>query len=65
MTKDSKSRPKRPMLTVNQIAEADQVSPKTVRRWLASGKLPYHRLGRLVRICEADHEAFRAKHREM
>ena len=63
MTKDSKPRPKQRMLTAKQIAEADQVSLRTVRRWIASGKLPHHKLDSLIRICEDDHEVFLAQHR--
>jgi excisionase family DNA binding protein len=63
MTKDRRPRPQRRMLTVNQIADADQVSPRTVRRWIASGRLPCHRLGLLVRVSDDDHEAFLAQHR--
>jgi len=51
------------MLTVEQIAQADQVSTRTVRRWLASGQLRYVKLGLLVRIPEDEHEAFLAKNR--
>jgi excisionase family DNA binding protein len=65
VTEDRKSRPKRRMLTMNQVAEADQVSTRTVRRWLASGKLPYHELGGLIRIGEDDHEVFLAQRRRM
>jgi excisionase family DNA binding protein len=61
VTEDRKSRPKRRMLTVKQIAEADQVSPRTVRRWLESGKLPHHKLDGLIRIGEDDHAVFLAQ----
>ena len=63
MTEDRKLSPKRRMLTVKQIAEVDQVSVRTVRRWLKSEKLPHHKLDGLIRIGEDDHEAFLAKHR--
>ena len=63
MAKDSKPPPKRRMLTVQQIAEADQVCVRTVRRWLKSRKLPYHKLEGLIRIGEDDHEAFLALRR--
>jgi excisionase family DNA binding protein len=34
------------------------VSPRTVRRAIESGALPVHRFGRLVRISDADLQAF-------
>jgi excisionase family DNA binding protein len=64
MSKDPKP-PRQRMFTVKQIAEADQVSPRTVWRWIHDGLLPYVKLGALVRIREDDHEAFLAKHRVM
>jgi excisionase family DNA binding protein len=62
MAKDPK-RPWQRMLTVEQIAEADHVSPRTVRRWLESGDLPFVKLSSLVRIRVEDHEAFLARNR--
>jgi excisionase family DNA binding protein len=38
------------LLTVNQLAELWQVSPRTVRRMIADGRLRIVRLGRAVRI---------------
>jgi excisionase family DNA binding protein len=38
------------LLTVDQLAELWQVSPRTVRRMIADGRLPVVRLGRAVRI---------------
>jgi excisionase family DNA binding protein len=38
------------LLTVDQVAENWQVSPRTVRRMIADGRLPVARLGRAVRI---------------
>jgi len=43
-----------PLLTVTQTAEHLGVSNKTVRRWIAEGDLPIHRLGRSIRITERD-----------
>lgn len=51
-------------LTVDDIAERLDVSTKTVRRWIKSGALPVHRIGRLVRISEVDFAAFLALQRE-
>jgi excisionase family DNA binding protein len=39
-----------PLLTVNQLAESWQVSPRTIRRMTADGRLPVVRIGRAVRI---------------
>ncbi len=39
------------------------VNPKTVRRWIATGLLPVHRLGRQIRISEPDLAAFIARSR--
>jgi excisionase family DNA binding protein len=38
------------LLTVDQLAELWQISPRTVRRMIADGRLPVRRLGRAVRI---------------
>jgi excisionase family DNA binding protein len=46
------------LYTVAQTAAYAQTSEKTVRRWLNSGVLPCHRLGRQIRIAEADLLAF-------
>ena len=40
--------------TVDQVAELLHVAPRTVRRWIESGTLKAHRIGRLVRIREED-----------
>ena len=49
--------------TVQSTADYAQVSTKTVRRWLASGLLPFHRLGRQIRIAEDDLLALLNRHR--
>jgi len=46
------------LLTITDIAERDQVSTKTVRRWIKSGDLIAHLLGNQWRITEADHTLF-------
>lgn len=38
------------MLTVADLAKALQVDPITIRRWIASGKLPAVKLGKSYRI---------------
>ena len=46
------------MLTVAEIAVRLKVEHKTVRNLIKSGRLRAVRLGRLLRIREADYEAF-------
>ncbi len=41
-------------LTVDEVAEVCRVSLRTVRRWIADGDLPVHRLGRRVLVSEDD-----------
>ena len=36
--------------TVDQLAELWQISPRSIRRMIADGRLPVVRLGRAVRI---------------
>jgi excisionase family DNA binding protein len=52
------------LYTVAQTAVYAQSSQKTVRRWLEGGVLPFHRLGRQIRIAEADLLAFLADRRQ-
>ena len=52
------------LYTVRDTATYAQTSEKTVRRWLNSGMLPFHRLGRQIRIAEADLLAFLAERRQ-
>ena len=46
------------MLTVEAVAEALQLSPRTIRRLIDAGQLPAHRIGRAVRVSEADLHAY-------
>ena len=55
--------PERLLYSVDDVAEQLGVSSKTVRRWIAAGDLPVHRLGRQLRISEADLVAFIARSR--
>jgi excisionase family DNA binding protein len=41
-----------------------KVSTRTVRRWIQEGLLVAHRINGLVRISEADFQAFLATHRD-
>ena len=40
------------------VAEAVDVSPRTVRRWIANGDLIVHRVQGVVRVAEADLRSF-------
>ena len=50
--------------TIEQIAECVDASTRTVRRWIEKGLLVAHRVSGLVRISEADFQAFLATHRD-
>ena len=52
-----------PLMTVKDVARADNVSEKTVRRAISAGLLDVIRVGpggRLIRISPAAHAAYRA-----
>ena len=42
------------LFTIREVADLAGVSIMTVRRWIESHGLQIHRLGRLVRISQAD-----------
>ena len=46
------------LMTSEQVADTLAVSTTTIRRWERSGVLPAVRIGRLLRFCAADVEAF-------
>jgi excisionase family DNA binding protein len=50
--------------SIKAVAEALDVSPRTVRRWIAKGDLIAHRVARVVRVAAADLRTFLAIHRE-
>ncbi len=52
------------MLTIPQTATILQVSEKSVRRWIESGDLIAHRIGRQLRISQADLDTFIRMRRE-
>jgi excisionase family DNA binding protein len=56
-------RPVTKLRTVNDVAELFDSSTLTVRRLIASGALPVHRVRRSVRISDADIAAFLAANR--
>ena len=48
------------LLTVSAVSKRLQVSDRSVRRWIASGRIRVVRLGRLVRIPETEVDALAA-----
>jgi excisionase family DNA binding protein len=48
------------MMSIREVAEFFGVSQKTVRRWIESGQLGAHRLGRQWRIAIEEIERFLA-----
>jgi len=44
-------------LSTSEAARSANVHPKTVRRWIAEGKLPSERAGREIRVRRTDLEA--------
>lgn len=51
------------MLDVIDVAERLAFSEKQVRRWVASGELHSHRMGRKIRVSEGDLASFVAMRR--
>lgn len=49
--------------TITQAAELLEVSSRTVRRWIDTGRLVAHRFGGTVRIADPDLRAFLSRHR--
>ena len=47
-----------PLLTVQELEKDSRISRHTWRSWLRQGKIPVTRLGRRVRVAEADYKAF-------
>ncbi len=45
------------LLTQQQTADQLQVSPRTIRYWIAQGRLPAYRVGAQIRIKAADVDA--------
>ncbi len=52
------SRRREPLFTIPEVARMFQVSTKTVRRWIDTGELRAHRLGRQWRIGTSEVERF-------
>jgi len=51
-------------ITIEGLAEALEVSPKTVRRWIHEQGLPVLQFGGIIRISVVDAEQFLGRHRE-
>lgn len=49
------------LLTIQQVAELENVSPKTIRRRIGAGALPAIRNGRLLRIRPQDLRSYRLR----
>jgi excisionase family DNA binding protein len=60
-----RARPVGKLRTIDETAELLSVSVRTVRRLIESGALPVHRIGRAVRISDADIAAFLAANRSV
>ncbi len=58
MTSTRRRRPAGNLHSINELADRWGVSPRTVRRQIEAGALRAHRIGRLVRVSDADAEAF-------
>jgi excisionase family DNA binding protein len=44
--------------SIDDVARQLHVSSKSIRRWIAAGRLVSHRLGRQIRISQRDLEGF-------
>lgn len=42
------------LLTVAEASDRARVTPDTIRRWVAEGRLTRHQAGRLVRVARAE-----------
>lgn len=51
------------LMTVRQVADYLAVSERQIRRWITTGMMAVHRLGRAVRISQPDLALFLARHR--
>ena len=52
------------LFTIEEVAECVGVCERTVRRWIENELLIAHRFNGVVRISEADFQAFLAAHRD-
>lgn len=59
-----RNRPPSNLHSIDELAERWGVSTRTVQRLIKSGVLRAHRIGRLLRISDADAEEFLKENRE-
>jgi excisionase family DNA binding protein len=62
--KSERSKSPAKLFTIGEIAECVGVCDRTVRRWIGKELLIAHDFNGLVRISEADFQAFLAAHRD-
>jgi excisionase family DNA binding protein len=63
-TSTRRNQPAGNLHSIDELAERWGVSTRTMRRQIKSGALRAHRIGRLVRISDADAEDFLKQNRE-
>lgn len=51
------------LLTVSEASRQYAVCERLIRRWVADREIPYHRIGRSIRLSPADLDAYMANHR--
>ena len=51
------------ILTVNELCQRYHLKPRTVYRWVNSGKIPHLRAGRSLRFSVAEVDAWLKSHR--
>jgi excisionase family DNA binding protein len=51
MAKTSHNSELKALLTIKQVADLENVSPRTVRRWIKTGELAVYRTGGIIRVC--------------
>jgi len=52
------------LMTMGEVAEYLQCSVSTVRRWVARGRVPHYRMGRMIRFRRGEVDAWLAAFRE-
>ena len=61
--RNQSSIPPQRFLSIKDVADQLDVSPRSVFRWIATGDLVAHKLGRLVRVGDCDLREFLARRR--
>jgi len=59
MGKTSHNSELKPLLTIKQVAALENVSERTVQRWIKAGILPAIRTGSMLRVCPDALRTFR------